>query len=76
MTQLASQCMHDTELVYTRNQGHDRKKMLLVAMPACSAAAAGDHISRRRVCRVCAMLSWDKSCRSGRQVSKKTPHAS
>ena len=43
LTQLSSQCMQDTELVYTKGKAQDHKAMLLVAMPACSAATAGEH---------------------------------
>ncbi len=39
--------MHDTELVYTKNRAHDHKTMLLVAVPASSAAAAGKHMFRK-----------------------------
>ena len=45
LTRLSSQCMRDTELVYTKGKAHDHKTMLLVAMPACSAAAAGKYLA-------------------------------
>lgn len=42
IAELAEQCMQDTELVYTKGGTHDHKKMLLVGMPACSAAVEGE----------------------------------
>ena len=45
LSQLSDQCMRDTELVYTKSKAHDHKTMLLVAMPACSAATVGKHLA-------------------------------
>jgi len=42
IAELAEQCMQDTKLVYTKGGTHDHKKMLLVGMPACSAAVEGE----------------------------------
>ncbi len=47
LAKMASQCVADTELVYTEHKEMNvQKTMLLVAMPACCNTAAGEHTSR------------------------------
>ena len=50
LSQMASQCMQDTELVYAKDNAHVKKTMLLVAVPACSAAIAGKNLGVNKLC--------------------------
>lgn len=44
LARMASQCVADTELVYTEHREQNvQKTMLLVAMPACCESAAGEN---------------------------------
>ena len=47
LARMASQCVAETELVYTEHREQNvHKTMLLVAMPACCESAAGEHSSK------------------------------